>query len=690
MAIGVSSFAQHNKLTPIKNPPALTNGKAMADEFYNPPASVTKNTAPAHINTLHPRFSSAANVYGFIFQNLQSSLTYNSDLNMLALFHRRPVDWTGLTPGGMGLSGYSTVKWSTDLGLTWDSTCIYQNDVEWARYPTGTIYNPASNSNIANAKFVMSGPTTNAMSVWSGDYFTSAPIQSGAQYTNDQQWYSTTAPGVSYQAGFARSSAAQAGNTIYVCGLKTSSTSAYQTGYGIALFKGTYNGSTSSFDWTQDSIVGQWTYNNNGSLFNQYNFMEAKIAFDPAGNTGYIVVNGADSLSTAPSAKKYLQPMVWKTSDAGLTWTRVNQNYDWLANHPEIGYNIRPTITSEILPSFMETYGGDVTVDANGVLHYATALMPGYSSHPDSLFYTYTYPFSHEQYNGTARPWVFDFMTNGNGAWDARYIGDLYTGNVGDQSWDTTSSLNMWVNNAGGTATYSKRIQVSRSANGNIIFYSWTDSDTNQVVTGSGLTQYMPNTLPGLSYLGYDINSNLYTDVSWLDPGTNAYTAFWYYSASSTLTEPTAGEFHLPAVYIDSRNESYDITQPVDIYFTNDAQSVTGDFNRMGLPNNTAPYNITSFVFGLKEAAGSDGFVSQNYPNPCSNHTFIKVKLEQPDNVSLVVTSLLGQEVMRKEIKAQAGENQLDLDASTLSPGVYYYTVSANGRSTTHKMTIAR
>lgn len=81
--------------------------------------------------------------------------------------------------------------------------------------------------------------------------------------------------------------------------------------------------------------------------------------------------------------------------------------------------------------------------------------------------------------------------------------------------------------------------------------------------------------------------------------------------------------------------------------------------------------------------------VSQNYPNPFSGVTTIKVSLEQTADLSLIVTSMTGQAVLeidRGQVAAQT--HHFKLDASSLQPGVYFYTVTANDKQVTRKMIV--
>jgi hypothetical protein len=80
---------------------------------------------------------------------------------------------------------------------------------------------------------------------------------------------------------------------------------------------------------------------------------------------------------------------------------------------------------------------------------------------------------------------------------------------------------------------------------------------------------------------------------------------------------------------------------------------------------------------------------SQNYPNPFRQTSKISVILNESASLSLEVSSLTGQKVYEASIAdAKPGLNTLTIDAATLTPGIYFYTVRAADSSVTKKMII--
>ncbi|MCD4730419.1 MAG: T9SS type A sorting domain-containing protein [Bacteroidales bacterium] len=81
--------------------------------------------------------------------------------------------------------------------------------------------------------------------------------------------------------------------------------------------------------------------------------------------------------------------------------------------------------------------------------------------------------------------------------------------------------------------------------------------------------------------------------------------------------------------------------------------------------------------------------VSQNFPNPFTETTTIKVNLQKPADLKLDVINILGQKVYETGLmSAKLGINTLTVKAEVLTPGIYFYTVIAGESSATKKMII--
>jgi hypothetical protein len=81
----------------------------------------------------------------------------------------------------------------------------------------------------------------------------------------------------------------------------------------------------------------------------------------------------------------------------------------------------------------------------------------------------------------------------------------------------------------------------------------------------------------------------------------------------------------------------------------------------------------------------------QNYPNPFNPTTLIAYEIPESGPVSLKVFSSLGQEV-RTLVNAVnvGGEHFVEFDASGLSSGFYFYTLTAGSHTLSKKMVISK
>ncbi|HEY1040216.1 MAG TPA: hypothetical protein VGF30_12460 [Bacteroidia bacterium] len=499
LLVGVGAFAQTNRMMLKAKLYPKIRPAVSADGTQGTSTQRTNGVNSVQTSTL---FSNSRNGFGTLVEET-NPLHYNEDLNMVAFTQRCATlaSWplTGVTPNAANAqSGYIMTRYSTDNGATWSGVNYYQDNVHWGRYPSGVIANAPNNTDPAQANFVAMGPSTGDGTGWFANFFASVPANATGNVTsNDQQGLETGLQNASTFSYFASYNSIANGRTVWTAAYKNDGgTDLTQNVRGVAVIKGTPGATASDpYTWTQDSVT-----------FGPFHIMAdgrpaataPKIAFAPDGQTGYVLVNGILASATGENAK-CLQPNLWKTTDAGATWTPVNLSYNWRANHPEILCNLIPTLhdedwgpANEAYPAFFDGHGSGITVDNAGVLHYVTTVVPAYSSHPDSSFFIFgQYGFSYTQFDDLDKPWIYDFTTSGNGVWDQKIIGKLYTRNIEDD--DDVPDPAAWTTDGTAPMDYSNRIRISRSDDGSKVLYTWTDSDSASVVSGTPNT-YHPNT----------------------------------------------------------------------------------------------------------------------------------------------------------------------------------------------------
>ncbi len=91
---------------------------------------------------------------------------------------------------------------------------------------------------------------------------------------------------------------------------------------------------------------------------------------------------------------------------------------------------------------------------------------------------------------------------------------------------------------------------------------------------------------------------------------------------------------------------------------------------------------ITEIVTSIEQVSAASGqFELSNYPNPFTKSTVIKLRLPQQSKVSLSVYNAVGAKVYElTENELASGTYEFSIDASTLSRGVYLYTMNVLGK----------
>ena len=81
----------------------------------------------------------------------------------------------------------------------------------------------------------------------------------------------------------------------------------------------------------------------------------------------------------------------------------------------------------------------------------------------------------------------------------------------------------------------------------------------------------------------------------------------------------------------------------------------------------------------------------QNVPNPVIENTSITFYLPNDGNVTLTVSNTLGQEIMTlASDNFTKGMHTIQMDANTMSTGVYFYNLEANNNSITKQLTLIK
>jgi hypothetical protein len=636
------------------------------------------------------KFTSAVNAFavgGGLTTYMQNCLSYNKDLNTVLWTSRISADWafSGKTTGAI------QATWANVNTLAWDSMIIYRDsaNVHAGRYPGGVLFNPTGNTVISGAQMVGSGPiTSNGTPAWVGEWYANRQPSGSYHSTNIPNMTNFASTGKApfgtvgnsfTNNGFFNVDMLQAGQNVWVSGAMYDYAS-NANAKGAIFGKGSYSSGT--FTWSADSVVPGFLSNAGGLMSDAEG---ARVAFDATGQIGYRVFNGRLSTTYNNSADSTMMPIVYKTTNGGNTWTLVLAGYDWSCQHPELLKYVGALLTTparHITPNLQ--HGIDLTVDANGVLHYVTTLTMPFKDGKyvgggfDSLQYTYTYRWNYK----TNYPIIWDLMTDGSPTygWKTMMVDSIITAYVGaNPATDTTAAFSAWQN----TSTfldYGAHLTVSRSTDGKVVFYGWGDSDPT--VTGTPF-----NTQPDMIMKAYDVTTNKTSAVINVTNGIG--TCFFSYLSDISYYDGGTSSWVVPFVYTVGRTTAtpgvYIGTNPVDFYYGKCASFNSTNVNIPAIVHLQQP---PCFI-GIK--TNNNFFNSVNvYPNPFSNSTNIVVNLNEAKAININVFDAIGNVVFTRKTNGNIGENTIVFDGSSLTAGVYYYTVTAGYEKVTKKMIIQK
>ena len=585
----------------------------------------------------------SANAYGYGYAGGQKSLVWaDPDLNIVTNFHRM-----GGTLDPDGYSGDLGYDISFDGGLTWTNQieCYVAVDngggeyyVDAARYPNHGIYNPTNNVDDAFVTFF-------------------APNLDG---TNDI-W-----------GGYSRGTSDISDPSVTTRNLISSHDDYFQyipdayeltTTGEVWVIDANQDWTSGALDYLGDMIINHGTWNGTEFEYTQ-SLMEAdvddelgrptfiQVVFSADGQTGYIASVSNDGSAETISGFPNIYPIYWKTTDAGENWE--GPFFVQLDGPNGIGGIVNHHLTDEAIAELFEApvpsreeisyttaFDMNCIVDNHGNLHMAVMIAPT-GSDPFSII--------------TAKGYLaaVDIFTNDGGTtWFAEEMGRVSTfrGTFGDLTEDN-------------------RIQITSNKAGDMIFISWLDTDVEDAEDNDKpniwCRGFQPSTYLKTSSNGDDVPTNvtLFSEGMW---------ASFFYIAPKWCLED-GGTYTIPFTY-----EEMDPTDPAAAvqfkYITNFSYDMS-DFTIQGVQDPVENTNNISSV-------------SQNFPNPFNNETYVTVALNEGANLSLEVYTLTGQMVTAKDYGYMVnGSHTLTINGADLTAGVYFYTVTAGENKVTHKMIV--
>lgn len=216
-------------------------------------------------------------------------------------------------------------------------------------------------------------------------------------------------------------------------------------------------------------------------------------------------------------------------------------------------------------------------------------------------------------------------------------------------------------------------------------------------------------TMPGISV---DDKGNIAIIYSvWSKERVCVGTEFSYRSAYVTVRDYTGEWFddaiNLSEDFIHSYDEAYSITASPKaydgsfwmMYSADDAQGLYLDKND-NYPDSNGGQLTDNYIYVVKVTPAMEGWGVEEaeavnpmtavtvYPNPVVDKLNIRVNASQASTMSINVYNIMGQKVMEDNANIITGDNCTTLNTSSLSSGIYFVTVKANGFENTLKFIV--
>jgi len=99
--------------------------------------------------------------------------------------------------------------------------------------------------------------------------------------------------------------------------------------------------------------------------------------------------------------------------------------------------------------------------------------------------------------------------------------------------------------------------------------------------------------------------------------------------------------------------------------------------------------DTASSYLGIKNINSPFSIISQNYPNPFNEKSTITYTINKVADVNFNITDITGRIILSQAYtKMNLGQHSIIVNATSLSPGVYFYTFSSSGSTLTKKMVV--
>ncbi|MDB5283127.1 MAG: hypothetical protein JWO06_2202, partial [Bacteroidota bacterium] len=398
-----------------------------------------------------------------VLEGTSKQIDVNDSLNVVTFIHRNDPTLTVNT--NVAQFRYDESKdrgnnWNSDIGPITVDPSIDNISVN-GRFPQAVIYNPAGNSIVDSAYLIYSGtyhnsPPNSTTGNWVGQ------MRGRGQLSEVVASYDVHIDPINGgQVAIASGLHQGAPGVFWAINQNftgTFATNSNQTTIGLIIEKGVWNTQTKDVTWSYQNIPQTFVDNTpSGSAVSQSIATSFNIAFDPSGKFGWAVCLG--DIDNAANDSAY-RPIFWRSIDSGTNWTGplVVDLHQVQGVMEHLGANLSAAAGGTPASGIPTTgFEADLTVDALGNPHLVTTVGNGSSYSIEDATYD-----------------VWDITHNDNASAGCTWVGN-HLAKINTLRGTLTTA------GSGGTAaiTEDNRPLVSRSPDGNKLFFFWTESDAN-------------------------------------------------------------------------------------------------------------------------------------------------------------------------------------------------------------------
>ena len=363
---------------------------------------------------------------------------------------------------------------------------------------------------------------------------------------------------------------------------------------------------------------------------------------------------------------------LFKSTDNGTTWTKsyLTTNFTGGSYNPD--GNISDIDGDQVADTVLVT-GGDihVMIDNNGTVHVAWGLMRMLDDDATA---------------GVTTVSVF-LGTNGIAYWNETMTGPVLSG-AQAMDWNNNGGIDTPVDPDPNWADPNE-LRWGRYGNMGIACHPSMGMDANGVLymTFMALNENSDTTIYYKTHYQPYIISSADGGNTWTEPYniiTNAGiqdSALW--EGAFPNMDPNVGS-NVYVIYQRDYAPGHSLAGAGTVDEANNNPALqTNDIVVATVP--------TSELAGLFEhtPATASFTVSQNSPNPFNGMSHYTINLKSASEITVDIMNAIGQTVKSEKYeKKAAGTHVMTLDASTLTSGVYYYTVKAGNESVTNKFIV--